>query len=954
MDTPRRTTWLQTLAAAALAGGLALSGAPASAAVLSADRPDGFDILLLPQTTMVDVYYGGQRVGSAMAEYTPGKIRFKSPSGTLALIPHVTNAGPLLNALEGDLPTHADRACADEANGKCRRLDPETIGVVFDQAHFRADVFVNPAYVSIDTPVMGHYLPTSKAGPSLAAGLGGQLSGSERSGADYNVQGRMIAAYRNAHLTLDVSHTPALGSRLDGLAAAVDKGPLRAQAGLLTSLPLDLLDQGHFYGVALGSQTDTLINRDQVAANPIPLYLPNKAQVDILRNGRLMSSRSYPAGNQLIDTTGLPEGSYTIVLRIREAGGYVHDETRSITKNSSLPPMGMPQFFVGAGLAASDTTTGAPRAEGLFAQAGYARRLSISTSIKVSATWVDGHTMAEAGVDYATARGLRLKASLLASGDTGYGLLLASSFNVTRASVITVDFRQSWGDDSHNWTVKQNAAVADGGVSSAFSPIMTGSQFSASYSMTVRGAQIGVVGSYHSAPGTKANYAFGPSIDVPIRFAKAGLRLVASATQTDQGIQAFVGLRMLFTHGLTSVTADAGLSSTATQGQRQSGPIADVTATVDRPDSRFGLASGSAGYSHTANEDTVTLGGTLRSRDGDFNAQIAKDFNTMTPDTRYAAGFFVGAAVTASHVAMGDPGGGDSGVMVHVDGAPPGSAFEILINNAPRGLIKAGQTLGITLPAYRIYAVRLAPRGDAVLDFDAAARQVSLYPGNIQVLTWKAQKIVEVFGRVLDAFGRPMANAIIRGGRTPGLTDDNGYFQTEMTKDGKLTFEGLHNRVCEMTVTGVTAAATHLSLGPHACIAIEFADKPEPRQPEPAQPVKPALGIADAKPPPSGLQPTALVLPRPPVAQLVLRGPCGASLRCLEFKPPHSGPVARPGAARRRRAVEYGVRAALRRRHTQPGGGAGAIRRASARGAGPGEARPARHPQPRDPGARRA
>jgi hypothetical protein len=931
---------------------------PASATNLSADKPEGFDILLLPQSTMVDVYYGGQRVGAAMAEYSPGKIRFKSPSATLALLPRLKNIGPLLTALDGELPTHADRACSDEANGLCRRLEPDVLGVVFDQAHFRADIFVNPSFIALDGGIMGRYLPTSKAGPSIAAGLGGQLSGSERSGAAYDVQGRVIAAYRNAHLVMDVSDSQSLGARLDGLAAAVDHHAIRAQAGLLTSLPLDLLDQGHFYGLSLGTQTDTLINRDQVAANPIPLYLANKAQVDILRNGRLISSRSYPAGNQLIDTAGLPEGSYTIILRIREAGGYVHDESRSITKNSSLPPMGMPQYFVGAGLTAPDTATGVPPAQALFLQAGYARRLSIGTAVKVSATYADGHTFGEAGIDYATPRGLRLKAAALVSSNSGYGLLLATSFNPTASSVMTADFRQGWGDHSRNWTVREEQAVASGAVSPAFAPIMAGRQFTTSYSLVLRGAQIGVVGSYHTAPLTKANYAIGPSIDVPVHIARTGLRLVANITHTDTGLQAFLGLRMLFTHGLTAVTADAGLSSTTTQGQRQSGPIADVTATVERPDSRFGIASGSAGYAHTATEDTVTMGGTLRSRNGDFNAQVAKDFNGLTADTRYAAGFFVAAAVTGSHVAMGDPGAGDSGVMVHVDGAPAGSAFEILVNNAPRGLIKAGQTLGITLPAYRMYQVRLAPRGDAVMDFDAAPREVSLYPGNVQVLTWKAQKIVEVFGRAMDASGRPLANAVIRGGRAPGVTDDNGYFQTEMTGDGKLTFETLHNRVCEMTVVGVKTAAAHLSLGSRGCISIQFAGQGEPRQPEAAPATTPVLGAADAKSIPTSLQPAALVIPGVTAARLCLDhfgvGPCGPRLRCLELEPAHPRPVAGAGCARGCRAVQHGNRASLRRGRPQLGGGAGAIRRASAGGAGSREARPARDAQPDHIRTRRA
>jgi hypothetical protein len=940
-----RLTALGSTAAAILAV-LALGTAPARAAgpaALQADKPEGFDVLLLPQSTLVDVYYGGRRVGSVMAKYSPGMIRFAQPSALLALIPKVVRANTLLDVLDGDLPTHADRACADESNGRCRRLEPETIGVVFDQATFRADVFVNPAYLSVDAPLVGRYLPTPKAGPSLAASLGGEVAGAQRSGADFNLQGRAVAAYKNAHLLADVSESSTIGARVEAIAAAVDHRGIRIQAGLLPSLPLDLIDQSHFYGVSVGSQLDTLVNRDQVMANPIPLYLPNRAQVDILRAGRLLSSRQYDAGNQLIDTSGLPEGSYAVVLRIREAGGYVHEETRSINKNSSVPPPGLPQWFFGAGVNARELTAGIPQASTPFVQGGYARRLSQGAAADVAAALIDGHALVELGFNYAAPNGLRLRAASMASSNDGYGLLVAASANLTPSSVLTLDARQGWGRVDGNWTSSQIASAANANTSLTtnsflFAPALTGTQVSAAYNTTWRGARFGMLASYHVAPFSKASYAYGPSLDIPVHIAGVGLRLVANGTETEHGLQAYLGFKLLFNRGRATVIGDMGVSSMSANGARQTGPVSDVTASVNRADPRWGEATAAAGYNHAPNEDTVMVGGQLRNGAGDLNAQIAHDFSGAVADTRYSAGFVVGAAITPSHLAVGDPSGGESGVMVSVQGAPPGSDFEVLVNNAPRGVVHAGQTMPIMLPAYRIYSVRLAPRSANVLDFDTASREVSLYPGNIQALTWKAQKIVEVFGRVLDSNHVPVAEAIIHGARGPGLTDDNGYFQVEMVENGALWFELPRDRLCEVAVTGVATARDHLSIGTRQCVAIMFADKDKPAQPAPAN-VRKTVDVPTLPPPPQPILPMV----RAAFDRIDLSLAGAPRLGRLELKPAHPGPSARASGARRRGVVEHRHRAALRHGHAHRGAGPWQTVRTAHRKPGPRAAWPAGH-----------
>ena len=59
-------------------------------------------------------------------------------------------------------------------------------------------------------------------------------------------------------------------------------------------------------------------------------------------DGRLAGSRLYQAGNNALDTSALPDGAYTILLRIREPGGEVREERRFFVKNAQVAPLGQP------------------------------------------------------------------------------------------------------------------------------------------------------------------------------------------------------------------------------------------------------------------------------------------------------------------------------------------------------------------------------------------------------------------------------------------------------------------------------------------------------------------------------------------------------------------------------------------------------------------------------------
>src|SRR5690606_11386126 len=105
-------------------------------------------------------------------------------------------------------------------------------------------------------------------------------------------------------------------------------------------------------GVGAASQYDTRLDRQLLEGTPLPLFVQQRSLVEVVIDGRLVSSQVLEPGNQLLDTAGLPQGSYPLLLRVREQGGRTTEERRFFVKDESLAPPGRFRFKAFAGLVA--------------------------------------------------------------------------------------------------------------------------------------------------------------------------------------------------------------------------------------------------------------------------------------------------------------------------------------------------------------------------------------------------------------------------------------------------------------------------------------------------------------------------------------------------------------------------------------------------------------------------
>ncbi|MBO0749785.1 MAG: TcfC E-set like domain-containing protein, partial [Porphyrobacter sp.] len=442
MSATASTGWRQRvradLSAAALAS-VSLAAAPAAAGdvkvpVITVSEPAGFSDLTREQPLMVDVYFGGVYRGEANVRVAPGTLTFVDPAALLRLFPDLRDNDALMPLLEGQpLATNAEKACGQGSDrNTCGRLSPETVGIIFDRDHFRVDVFLNPRFLSVHDNVAERYLPPPGGGVSAVNAIGALFSGQSGAGGDYyNLHDHVIVGNGERRLRADLSLASQLGFEADSLAFEWDRPELRYSAGELWAHGNEVSGRRKLLGAGIETQIDTRLDKDQIFGSPVVVFLERRARVDVVRDGRVLSSAIYEAGNQQIDTADLPDGSYDIVLRIAEAGQPAREERRFFTKTRRIPSLGRTDYYAFGGMLVSGAKSGslAPSSHP-YAEAGVSHRLSQHWALEGDIQATDRSAAGEAGATLITSFAL-IRAAAVADTTGTYGgfLQLASSGN---------------------------------------------------------------------------------------------------------------------------------------------------------------------------------------------------------------------------------------------------------------------------------------------------------------------------------------------------------------------------------------------------------------------------------------------------------------------------------------------------------------------------------------------
>lgn len=821
-------------AAPMLAAALAMPGAmapdPAQAASpapvrITVGAPEGFDSLTGPQKTLVDVYFGDRKIGQAAVTYQPGSLRFENPDRVTALLPQLTDPGIVRASLAAsELASNAHKICTPGADpNQCGRLQPAVAGIIFDEQRFRVTIFVNRRFLQISQATRIEYIPRPQAGVSMLNALSAVMSGSNRTQNIYNVQNRLLIGESDKRIRADVAYSTGFGIQADQIVAEIDRPGWRFSGGAFWTQGSSLVGRRKILGVGAATQFDTRIDKDEMLGTPLMVFLDQRAKVDILRDGRMIASRIYEAGNQAVDTSGLPDGSYEVVLRIEEAGGAVREERRFFARNRQIAPVGHSIYYAYAGVLVDDfsrkflSPTRTP-----FAQVGGGWRISTRIALDANLIATNKTVVGEFGATFISrAAQLQLGGVVSSNGTRGGYVHVGSSGN----SRLNFDFdlrHIRTADDS--LTNKQPPPVENpvGGLDLARLPIArrTYTQLVGSLNYSLTNGQFGVAATWRRERGQVATYNVGPWVRMNlVRRGPWQLSFQGDYSISREGKSGFVGLSLRFLGTRSTFGGETGFRSRNPAGsQSRSGPVGSLYGSWnrDRPDGTDIELAG--GYDRDLDRQLVNSQAVLRTPQAQLAGNVIHTLSGAGGGgTQYGLGFQTTIALRGGKLAMIGKNRNDSMMLVDIEGDNKDARFEVLVNESAVGTVRAGSSLPVSVTPYRQYNVRLRPLSSELLQYDATAQSVGLYPGNVTRLTWPVRRLVAMFGRLTFANGQPVGAAQVRTEGGIGQTDNSGYFQIEAGDGAELTALLPDGRSCKIQPPRSSRGEQFVKLGTLIC-----------------------------------------------------------------------------------------------------------------------------------------
>ncbi len=750
---------------------------PAQAVItVASGPPGGFAELEAPRTGFINLSYGGEMLGSFPARYTPTSVMFDAPDAVLDAIPNLSDREGLRRVLTLPMPTNASKICRRNFGEECPRLSPADAAIIFDAQNLSAELFLNPKLLSTVDTSAPRYLPLPKRTPSSVYGFSGAIAGTTKNSPNYTLDNQATFAYGEHRLDTQTTLSDR-GLRLDTADAGVERNGWEAGGGLFRSRAMQLIPDHDMAGVEAGTSVRTRLDAHKIEGNEIVIYLPRRAIVSIYREGRLITSRSYEAGNQTIDTSELPEGAYNITLHIQEQDGTTRDEQRFFAKSPDLPPPGEPTYYAQAGVlrhSAADDTAVIPKvSDSPLLRAGAIARVDSDLGLTGDSIFANDRAAAELG-SFLIHGGLQLRTTGLLSTKGDSGAQMSALYNNDRWS-LNADARELnaqtpklWDDDTLFLPLQQAVAALNYNVT----PDLTvGARASTSKTLGIR----------------QDNY--GPNLNWYLwREGESMLSVEADTGITNDRATADALLHFTMRFGKEGISGSGGY-------ENGSGAVANTRIWRDARDNASEQIIG-ATLQHDKNTDSISADGDWRNSAGRLQGLVQQATGKGGSTTSYNGDFTTNMAQIEDDLYLGGDQSDMSAVVVELSGDND-MPMTVMVGSRAYGDVHAGQARTIYLAPYQRYDISLKPAAAGLVTYANQRRDVTLYPGNVVRLHWEVNQFYVVIAQLVDATGAPLKDASLQEDNGHTVTNENGRLQIQLTQPGRLTFITPELSACE-------------------------------------------------------------------------------------------------------------------------------------------------------------
>lgn len=745
--------------------------------------PEGFEDFYEPQSTVVDVFFGGEYILSTLAEYTPADVTFTNPEQLVESLENLAAPSVIMEALSKPLDSNAGMLCSGQFATNCGSLKPDVLGVIFDESKFRVDLFTHPSMLTVREAYDSNFLPDPSSGNSFLQYASLAYSGDSLSGSRSSVKGLSLYSMGRQRLQSDWALNSDSGLSFDSLFWQKDNndkvyqgGLFRAQARNLTFIRSDDLLGGRV-ATAIKTRTDL----EFIKGSDVQVFLAGRSRVDLFKGGSLISSHIYAPGNQLIDTSALPEGAYDVDIEIHDFLGGLSKERRFFVKTPKLPPEDFDLFYLEAGdVRISSANKALPKAAGAFTvRGGYSRRLKQNLGIELGGAVIADELAAETGVSWINeTTEIQPKLMMNFAGDYGAGV---NAFTRYKDWSVSANSRRIWGSDAD--AVSPDYKLVRGSLK----------QQSLYISRPHFGGQLSFQSSFtqQSLQPRQESYTLRYSRPL-LRGTVDLLDFSAELSSSDSGAVVYARINWNRRKNKWTHRAALELRNEHTQGEGSSTGVRSQFGSqwLDGDKYEGDLLLNFNGELANSSQ-FLQAESDYRGRLGRVNVETAYANSGGTSSVGMALNYTTSIVSEGGTTAWGGKQFGSSAIVLSIDGDAKGIPFDVLINGQEYGVVEVGLPLIVGLHPYETYKVQVRDKGTEFVSFDGGLQEVTLFPGNVKTLSWSADSINVVLGQAfikeagcdaarLSQCLTPVKNARIEGAEGLAFVDQYGYFQVEL------------------------------------------------------------------------------------------------------------------------------------------------------------------------------
>lgn len=737
--------------------------------------PEGFEEFFEPQTTAVDVYFGGVFRVSTLATYTPDALTFESIDEVLVKLPIKDDTERVRDVLSQSLRVNDDYIC--DSKKQCDTPTPEVASIVFDESKFRVDLFINSDFLFVNSHNDLKFLPQSKTPFSYVNNLTANVSGASGQDTNASLFGQSLLSRYNGHINSNWVVGGNQNFKFNQVYGQYDQAGYQSRVGFLNTSNryFDFVSSQPYLGGSFSTSFNTRKDLDFISTIPIQIYLPTRSRVSIRKDGVVLSSKFYDAGNHNLDTSGLPSGAYTVQIEINGLDGKQEIKEHFYVKTTSLPPAEVDLYYAEVGIITQKTQDAVvPESveDEYFIRGAYSHRLANDLGVDVGLAYGYGDTVLESGLYYYN-KGFNFRPKLMIADENRYGVGL---YGFTQFAGATVSYhaQQIWGEkeaetnDTHSLLLGEgsrhvfsvNKSVFDGVASLQWSSIKT------SASDTNNGIDLSYKRSVFRQNNSTVDASFLISKTDDSRIYSLGIEWRQKQNKVNHTTS--LNHRQMKTE---SNTADTSLLYTGRL-----------------PNQMHGSQSYSAQWRALSSHDAKSMGASGKYANNYVRAStnIEKGLGEKNDAFLYNASLATSIVGNADEISFGGNEAAHSALIMNIEGTADEAEFDVFVNDKRKATANVGDVVVVPVQPFETYDIKLKDIGSEFIAFDDKTVSHTVYPGNVPSVDFRADKLVVVIGTLYKACSElvceePVGDARINGSHEWTATDSNGDFQMEVS-----------------------------------------------------------------------------------------------------------------------------------------------------------------------------